>query len=238
MTPHSSQIPFELFEAEAPSFANFLVGNNTELVTYLYELAQRQQLSGVVSIWSGPKAGKSHLLKALVSDLIAKKHEAIVLGVTDNFPDSPFVAADVVAIDDVDSLSQEQQVWAFNAFNHVVAAGGFFLATGSNPPLRWPIRDDLRTRLASGLVFELQPVPQDELPTLTAAYAQQRGVALSEEVLAYVLTRTQRDVAALCQTISGIDRLSLSTKRPITIPLVRAFLAQQAVFTGAPESAD
>jgi DnaA-homolog protein len=230
VTELSPQIPFELFEAEAPSFANFLVGRNDELVTQLYALSQNEQLSGVLSIWSAPNSGKTHLLSSFSNALSSRKTRAIKLGAGDLFPETPFVEASVVLIDDVDRLSAVQQAWAFNAFNHVVPAGGFFLATGSNPPLRWAIRDDLRTRLASGLVFELHAAPQDELPTLLADYAQKRGIELSKEVLTYVLTHTKRDVSALCQTIIGIDRLSLSLKRPITVPLVRAFLAQQGQF--------
>lgn len=238
MTSFSPQIPFELFDAEPPSFANFLVGCNEELVTHLYERSQQYQLSGVTSIWSGQSVGKTHLLKSFVYEINALKNRAIGLGANEAFPESPFVSATVVAIDDADRLNEAQQAWAFNAFNHVVAAGGIFLTTGSSAPLHWPIRDDLRTRLASGLIFELHAAPQDELPNLIAAYAQQRGITLSEEVLAYVLTRTQRNIAALCQTISGIDRLSLSLKRPITVALVRAFLAQRDHRGEACEHAD
>ncbi len=228
MSALSPQLPLDWFEAEPPSFANFLVGHNAELVTRLYALSQEDKLSGVTSLWSGANCGKTHLLSAFFSELNARFYGAIRLNAGESFPESPFVESTVVLIDDADRLNEAQQAWAFNAFNHVVPGGGFFLATGSKSPRLWPVRDDLRTRLASGLIFEVHAAPQDELPTLLAEYAQKRGIAISKEVLTYVLTHTKRDVAALCQTIAGLDRLSLSLKRPITIPLVRAYFAQDA----------
>jgi DnaA-homolog protein len=222
----SPQIPLELFEPEAPSFANFLVGRNEELITQLYAIASGDHLSGALAVWGGAKTGKTHLLNSVFSSLERPIHGAINLSANAEFPDDPFTDSPVVIVDDADRLSSSQQSWLFNAFNHVVGRGGLVIVSGSSSPLTWPLRDDLRTRLASGLIFELSAVPQDELPALLRDYAEKRGIALSEEVLTYILTHGRRDVAALCQTVSGVDRLSLSLKRGITVPLVRAYLAQ------------
>jgi DnaA-homolog protein len=224
----SPQLPLDLFEPEAPSFANFLVGHNEELVTRLYSIASGEQLSGALSIWGGAKTGKTHLLNSVFLALLPKVNRAIMLRAVDDFPENPFVDASLVIVDDADRLSDVQQSWLFNAFNHVVGLGGLVIASGSSAPLTWPIRDDLRTRLCSGLFFELHAAPQDELPTLLLEYAEKRGIHLSNEVLTYILTYSRRDVVELCQTIVGVDRLSLSLKRAVTIPLVRAYLAQQA----------
>jgi DnaA-homolog protein len=226
VTEFAPQIPLDLFEPEAPSFANFLVGHNEELVTRLYAIASGMRLSGALSIWGGVNSGKTHLLNSLFSSLHAQENEMIKLEADKPFPENPFIDVQLVIVDDADRLSALQQSWLFNAFNHVVAAGGLVIASGASSPLTWPIRDDLRTRLASGLIFELHAAPQDELPLLLQEYARGRGISLSEEVLTYILTYSRRDVAALCQTIYGVDRLSLSMKRAITIPLVRAYLAQ------------
>jgi DnaA-homolog protein len=223
----SPQIPFELFEAEASSFANFLVGRNEELVTRLYSLSQSNQLHGVITIWSGASTGKTHLLESLFSELIALENWANLKSAIDDFSGSPFIDTRILLLDDADRYDETQQAWAFNAFNHVLANGGLVVATGKTAPAQWPIRDDLRTRLASGLIYELLTPPDEELPELLREYAQKRGVGLSEEVLTYILHRTERNVSFLTKTIAGIDRTSLALKRPITVPLVRAFLSQQ-----------
>jgi chromosomal replication initiation ATPase DnaA len=46
-------------------------------------------------------------------------------------------------------------------------------------------------------------------------------------VLTYVVNHTSRNVGELCRLVSELDRLSLSLKRPITIPLIRTYLAQR-----------
>jgi DnaA-homolog protein len=228
VTEFSPQIPFELFEAEAPSFENFLVGHNAELVTRLYALSHEEQLHATIALWSGPRCGKTHLLKAVINEIGPQSNRFLFLSAGNAFPESPFIDASGVIIDDADRLSDVEQAWAFNAFNHVVSSGGVFLTSGSASPLRWPIRDDLRTRLASGVTYEVLPVPQNELAVLLAEHAQKRGVSISKEVLTYIMDHSTRDAAHLCQTISGIDRLSLSLKRAITVPLARTYLAQQA----------
>jgi DnaA-homolog protein len=224
----SPQIPFELFEPEPPSFENFLVGDNEELLTQLYANAGNAQLSGATSVWGGRSVGKTHLLKAFFSAISTKFDGALLFGAEHSLPESPFVETKFIAADDVDQFDIERQAWLFNAFNHVVPRGGAILVSGATSPALWPIREDLRTRLASGLVFEIQPVPQDALPALLADYAKSRGTAINDEVIAYILSRTERATGALCQLISAIDRLSLSLKRPITVPLVRAYLTQHS----------
>jgi DnaA-homolog protein len=235
VTEFSPQIPLDLFEPEAPSFANFLVGHNEELITRLYAITSGEHLSGALSIWGGARSGKTHLLNSVFSSLNAQFNGAIKLEAETDFPENPFVDAKFVIVDDADRLSAAQQTWLFNAFNHVVASGGLVIASGSTSPLTWKIRDDLRTRLASGLIFELHAAPQDELPTLIREYAEKRGIELSKEVLTYILTHCRRDVSELCQTVLGVDRLSLSLKRAITVPLVRAYLAQHATHASKKE---
>jgi DnaA-homolog protein len=206
------------------------------LVTRLYAIASGDHLSGALTIWGGAKTGKTHLLNSIFSSIERPDDWAIKLDADRDFPENPFTDSTVVIVDDADRLSTAQQGWLFNAFNHVVGRGGLLIVSGASSPLTWQIRDDLRTRIASGLIFELCAVPQDELPVLLRDYAANRGIVLSKEVLTYILTHGRRDVAALCQTVIGVDRLSLSLKRAVTIPLVRAYLAQHDTHFAKKES--
>ncbi len=230
MNEFSPQIPLDLFEPEPPSFANFIVGVNEELLTRLYAVATHaiddQQLYAVTSVWSGRPTGKTHLLLSLRDTLTAQSKRICVVEANAAPLDSPFDNYDALLIDDADQLNDSAQAFAFNAFNHVLARGGVVLSTGKKPVTQWPIRDDLRTRLASGVSVELLGVSQDELPQLLAEYAERQRMPLSKEVLTFLLTHTERDVGKLAQLISALDRLSLSSKRSITIPLVKAFLAR------------
>ena len=70
----TAQIPFEFFAPEAPSFSNFVVGDNVEAVTLLTTLAHvgtGDKPHAAYVIWGGPNVGKSHLLAAFVSAAVA-----------------------------------------------------------------------------------------------------------------------------------------------------------------------
>lgn len=232
----TAQLPFEFFAPEAPSFDNFVVGDNGEAVALLAALAQpapvRTPNNGAPSayvVWGGPAVGKSHLLAALADALLKSGVCTMRLTPAAEFAEDPFVAVDVLCVDEADRLSSAQQGWLFTAFNHVVQAGGYVVVTARSAPGQWPMRDDIRSRLASGLALEVLPIPQDGLATAVSRYAESRGFDLSEEVLTYILRHTRRDMASLCQTLTGIDRMSLAQKRAISLPLLRAYLAQLAM---------
>lgn len=235
----TAQIPFEFFSPEVPSFSNFVVGDNVEAVTLLTALASNktaistgQKPHAVYVIWGGPGVGKSHLLTAFASAASAasaanaSRLRVTRLSADATFPDDPFVETDVLCVDNADRLSLEQQAWLFTAFNHVVQSGGSTVATGRSAPGLWPMRDDIRTRMGSGLALEILPIPQDGMAQALSRYAASRGFSISQEVLAYLLSHAPRDLTTLCQTLTGIDRMSLAQKRAVTIPLLRAFLTQ------------
>lgn len=225
----TAQIPFEFFAPEAPSFSNFVVGDNIEAVTLLTALANRgngPRPHAAYVIWGGPGVGKSHLLTAFASAAEASGLRLIRLCADAAFPDDPFVEADVLCVDDADRLSPDKQGWLFTAFNHVAQSGGCIVATGRSAPGLWPMRHDIRTRMGSGLALEILPIPQDGLALALAHYASSRGFSVSQEVLAYLLSHAPRDLTSLCQTLTGIDRMSLAQKRAVTIPLLRAYLTQ------------
>ena len=227
------QIPFDFFLHEAPRFDNFVVGDNGEAVTRLLALAAGSGESNAraVALWGGRSVGKSHLLAAVSVASAAATATSLQLSAVSTFPADPFVSARILCVDDADQLSPEQQAWLFTAFNHVAQSGGVTVATGQTPPARWPLRDDIRTRMGSGLAFELLPVPQDDLPAALSAYAAGRGFDFSKEVLTFLLSHHQRDIASLCQKLAGVDRLSLALKRRVTLPLLREYL-NETVATG------
>ena len=219
------QLPLDFHVAETPNFDNFIVGTNQELVTALraIKLPRSATDPSAICLWGGPGSGKTHLLSALVGTIA---NDTLMLQARDAFPQDPFVDARLLCVDDADAISPDQQGWLFTAFNHVAQKGGVTVVSGRTPPGKWSIRDDIRTRLGSGLIFENVPIPQDDLPPALSDYAQRRGWHLSEDVLTYLLSRSRRDIASLCQTLAGLDKLSLALKRPVTVPLVRAFLAE------------
>ena len=69
--------------------------------------------------------------------------------------------------------------------------------TPSAPSDALPLRDDLRTRLAQGLVFRLEALDDAGMRHALAAEARRRGLPLSGEVSHYLLTRFARDFSMM-----------------------------------------
>jgi DnaA family protein len=100
-------------------------------------------------------------------------------------------------------------------------------AAGSLPPVDLPLRDDLRTRLAWGHVFALQPLGEAETRAVLRREADRRGILLSDEVMSHLLTRFERDLSHLMRLLDRLDRFALAKARPVTVPLLRQMLQEE-----------
>jgi DnaA family protein len=194
------QLLLEFTQAPEPSFANFVHGGNAELCHALETAARGELRERVVYVWGESGAGKTHLAKAYQG--AARPGHRV--------------------LDDVERLSDAEQVALFNEFND--HAFEFLLVTAHSAPRDVPLRRDLATRLATGLTYRVLPLTDDEKRTALAAHAKSRGFALSDEVRAYLLTHVRRDMGSLMGMLDEIDRYSLETGRPITVPLLKAAL--------------
>jgi DnaA family protein len=87
------------------------------------------------------------------------------------------------------------------------------------------LREDLRTRLAWGLVYQLKPLTDAEKVLHLRAEAGRRGLRLSDEVVWYLLNHLPRDLASLHRVLEVLDRYSLASQRAVTLPFVREALS-------------
>jgi DnaA family protein len=219
------QLTFELAAADPPSFANFVAGSNAEVLAVLARMAHGELAETGVVLWGARGAGKSHLLRATVAAAGAAGRAA-------RYCRSPAALDDdgapgmLVAIDAIDTAQPAAQGSLFTLYNTLAAGGGQLLAAAEAPPARLPLRDDLRTRLGHGLIYEVLPLADDDKAAALSSYARERGFRLADEVLAYLLAHGSRDMPALVATLAALDRHSLSIRRPITVPLVREWLQQ------------
>ena len=92
------------------------------------------------------------------------------------------------------------------------------------PPSDLALREDLRTRLGWGHIFQLQVLSEAERRAVLRQQADERGVFLSDEVMDFMLSRFSRDLSSLIQLLDQLDRYALQTQRAITIPLVKSML--------------
>jgi DnaA family protein len=179
-----------------------------------------------IYLWAEAGAGKSHLLHA-----VAHRAGADARLIPAGAPESAFDYSPQVShylIDGADQLGPETQIAAFNLFNQIREQGGWLVSTGELPPTRLELREDLRTRLGWGLIYQVHGLSDDEKIAALTQAAQGRGLELPPGMLPYLLTHYRRDMPSLSRMLDALDRYSLATKRAITLPLLRDLLQQEA----------
>jgi DnaA family protein len=225
------QLVFELVLPEPPSFANFLVGRNAELVDALSAFVTGARDTGML-IWGGPGVGKTHLARAAVALAQELGLGARFFAHPREIDDDALVSVrasteQLIAIDGIDLADEATAGRLFTLYNAIKERQARLIATSRTPLAALPLREDLRTRLGWGLVYELVALDDDAKPAALAAYAKGRGIVLSDDVIDYLLRHGRRDMPSLLATLVALDRQSLATKRPITVPLLKGWLQRE-----------
>ena len=218
------QIPLAIGPEAARTFENFLPGPNADALGHLQALGAG---APPVYLWGPPGSGKSHLLHAAVERAQQQGESAAWFEAAVPTPWQAPERCDWIVIDDCHALDEAQQQAAFALFVDHAAQGAVVLAAGSVPPVDLAVREDLRTRLGWGHVFALEPLAEPEVRSALRREADRRGTFLSDEVMDYLLTRFARDLKHLMARLDRLDEFSLSTKRAITVPLLKQMLAEE-----------
>ncbi len=203
------QLTLDLVKPAQPSLENFVVGRNAEVVAALRAIAGGGG-EHFIYLWGDTGAGRSHLLQAL--------------GPTVSEHDVPAfdVGRHVYVVDDVEGLSESQQQRLFVLLNEIRSGGtARFVGAGNNAPMHLDLRDDVRTRLAWGLVYQIHALSDDEKAQALSAHAASRGLTLPADVIEHLLTHMPRDMRTLVAVVDALDTYAMSVKKPITVPLVR-----------------
>ena len=198
------QLVLDIGPAAEPDFDNFVAGPNGEALARVRSLADGSLREAVVYLWGEPASGRTHLLRAA-----SRANPGLVVA------------------DDVEKLSEAAQQGLFVAINAARDGAAPVLAAGGGPPAQLALREDLRTRLAWGLVYQLRPLSDAEKALHLRAEAARRGLRLPDEVVGYLLTRLPRDLPTLNAVLDALDRYALAAKRPLTLPLVREALERK-----------
>jgi DnaA family protein len=205
------QLLLDIQPAATPTFENFVLGANAEAIHQLMAactMPANGNAQQFIYIWGETGSGKSHLIAACQA-----------------------AKATVICIDNVHIINDAAQIELFNRYNqirdHNALDGNLaqtLIVSGYAAPTQMGLRDDLATRLAWGLTYKLQPLTDEEKALALLSHAQSRGMRLPAEVIEYCLRYLRRDLPTLIATINALDLWSLTTKKPMTVPMLRQLL--------------
>jgi len=188
-----------------PSFENFLVGQNAEALYTLINSLSEQPSQHFIYLWGASGSGKSHLLQAMTDQAEAQ-------------------GKSIVSADDVHGFNEAQQIALFNAYNQAREQHSIVLVTGNASPMQMGLRDDLASRLAWGVTYQLHPLSDEEKASALKARAHQRGMKLPDDVVDYCFRFLRRDLPSLMATLDALDQWSLQEKKPVTVNMLRKLI--------------
>jgi len=199
------QLLLDIQPLASATLDNFIAGSNEEALHSLKMLLSGIADVNFIYLWGVDGSGKSHLLQAC--ERLASEH-GLPLHVADN----------------VHTLDEEAQIDLFNRFNQLRASGGMLVTSGNAAPTQMGLRDDLATRLAWGLVYQLHPLTDEEKAQALKTHAKERGMKLPDEVVDYCLRYLRRDLPTLMAVLNALDKWSLTEKKPVTVPMLKKML--------------
>lgn len=227
------QLPLGVSLRHPRSFTNFIAGSNSAAVAVLRDLLARRD-GGVVYLWGASGSGKSHLLEACCGDvsLHGRPVAYLPLGGNQVQPDmlSGLAGTELVCIDDVDRAAgnREWEEALFHLYNQAEQASSAMVLAASVAPRSpaWGLAD-LASRLTAAVIWRIHALDDDGRREALQLHARERGFALSDEVVTFVMKRLRRDMVSLTAFLERLDRSSLAAQRRVTVPFVRALLEEE-----------
>ena len=184
------------------------------------------RIKGVV-LYGPPSCGKSHLAAIWQTRSHAKVFTKIDDDTIYTLDETPHMIWDHPAPSD-EQPSDWPEDLVFHLLNRLTEINGSLLILSHRPMVKmgWQLAD-VASRL-NGLPNAAITDPDDEiLAALLHKHADDKGLALDDDVVRYVISRMDREFDKAHQIISKLNDLALSTKKKVTVPLARDVLEKQ-----------
>lgn len=213
------------------TFSNFFPGKNAQLVTALKNTVHGEG-ERVIYFYGTNGQGCTHLLQASCHAAHQAKQTAVYVPLRHHAEFTPAIfegleSLNLVCIDDV-HLIAKKPVWEealFHLYNRIHDAGGRLIVTANVAPKALGVLlPDMISRLAWGVVFQVQPLSDQEKLSAFIMRAERRGMSLNEDVGKFILTHCPRHMSTLFAALDVLDKMSLAAQRKLTIPFVKEIL--------------
>lgn len=228
--PSASQLTLPLYARSRCRLENFVQNPGSVIVETLRAFWEASDDTGL--FLHGPAgSGKTHLLLAMahrvgaaaslylnVSELVELPPGSVLEGLE---------TKKLVCLDDVQAIAGHEpwEAALFHLYNRCQASDTRLLFAAQSSPLRLGVQlPDLQSRLNWGIVIRLDELGDEQKKRVLLRRADERGIALSAEVLQYLFSRSQRDMTTLVAVLDQLDQESLTEKRHVTIPFIKKIM--------------
>ena len=230
--PSSTQIPFKFDNFKKRDFDSFFQGENKDLLYFLNTMIKTKSNNSIY-IWGSQGTGKTHLLQAAckkanemdwhVTYIPLEQYRDFSIDILDGLG-----KLDLVCIDDlefiIDNIEWQQRVTLL--FNEIRDNKNSIIISSKISPNNIKIDlDDLKSRLVWGHVFKIKAADDELKIKILKKEANERSFNLNDDVVEFLIRRSNRDLTSLIEILDEIDRSSLAAKRKITVPFVKELIS-------------
>ncbi|MBE9539722.1 MAG: DnaA regulatory inactivator Hda [Proteobacteria bacterium] len=210
---------------------NYLCASSNLALLKAVEEQLKPQGEPIIYIYGPADAGKSHLLQAAchlaqatpvlylpLSELANYSPEDVLQGVE---------SMGLVCLDDVHTVmgNDAWELALFHFFNRAREHNCRLLVSATAAPRELQVKlADLRSRLSWGIVYQLEPINDEDRQAILCFRAARRGLQLSSEVSRYITDRAPRALSQLLELLDTLDTASLVAQRSLSIPFVKKAL--------------
>ena len=229
--PSLTQIPFKFDNFKKRDFDSFFQGENKDLLYFLNTMIKTRSNNSIY-IWGPQGTGKTHLLQAAckqanemdwhVTYIPLEQYRDFSIDILDGLG-----KLDLVCIDDlefiIDNIEWQQRVTLL--FNEIRDNKNSIIISSKISPNNIKIDlDDLKSRLVWGHVFKIKAADDELKIKILKKEANERSFNLNDDVVEFLIRRSNRDLTSLIEILDEIDRSSLAAKRKKTVPFVKELI--------------
>lgn len=215
------QLTLDLSHRPALAREDFLVSPSNATAVALVDQWPQWPTHGAI-ITGPPGSGKSHLVSVWQQRASAVVRRAEDL-TTENVTSAEMATA--LAIEDIGQGAWDERA-VFHALNLARQQGSHVLLTTTTMPNKWNVRlPDLASRLNALPVAQILPPDDALLRGVLVKHFADRQIAVSEQIIGFILLRMPRSFDALRQIVREIDARALQDGAEVTRPFVARILA-------------
>lgn len=153
-------------------------------------------------------------------------------------PGAEVAAGGSLVVDDADAVAGDPvaETALFHLHNMVLQDGGRLLLCATRAPRDWgTLLPDLASRIAATDLARLDPPDDALLSAVLVKLFADRQITVPPNLIAYLVTRMERSVAAAGTLVARLDRAALAAGRPVTRQLASELLDSELLDTDEDE---
>ena len=214
------QITLDFPSAQNYDRSQFMIGAcNAMAADWIDRWPEWPGVIRAVIIHGEPNCGKTHLATIWREASQAIDITSISEGIDDIDPDKSYV------LDELECGSNWPDEICFHLLNRFTGSNGSLLILAKEAPASMPWRlADVASRLAAINTAQITAPDDNLLKHLLRKLSDDRGMALDDEMISYIVKRMERSFGAANMIIDALDEISITEKKKVTMNMVRNIL--------------